>query len=136
MKGGFVWDDAIYITANPLVKASDGLRRFWFTTEAFDYYPITWSLWWLEWRQWGEAATGYHVLSVLLRAINAALVWLVLRRLDIPGAWLAAIVFAIHPVNVASVAWISEQKNTLAMLFCVLAVLLYLRFDQEDDRVW
>jgi protein O-mannosyl-transferase len=136
MRGGFVWDDGIYITGNPLVKASDGLRRFWFTTEAFDYYPITWSLWWLEWRRWGEAATGYHVLSVLLHAVNAVLVWLVLRRLDIPGAWFAAVVFAIHPVNVASVAWISEQKNTLAMLFCALTVLFYLRFDQEDDRVW
>jgi Tfp pilus assembly protein PilF len=136
MRGGFVWDDGIYITGNPLVRASDGLRRFWFTTEAFDYYPITWSLWWLEWRRWGEAATGYHVLSVLLHAINAVLVWLVLRRLDIPGAWFAAVAFAIHPVNVASVAWISEQKNTLAMLFCVLTVLFYLRFNQEDDRVW
>jgi hypothetical protein len=108
----------------------DGLRRFWFTTEAFDYYPITWSLWWLEWRQWAEAATGYHVVSVLLHALNAVLVWLVLRRLDIPGAWFAAVVFAIHPVNVASVAWISEQKNTLARVFCLLAVLFYLRFDQ------
>jgi Tfp pilus assembly protein PilF len=114
----------------------DGLRRFWFTTEAFDYYPITWSLWWLEWRQWAEAATGYHVVSVLLHALNAVLVWLVLRQLDIPGAWFAAVVFGIHPVNVASVAWISEQKNTLAMVFCLLAVLFYLRFDQEHDRVW
>ena len=136
MSGGFVWDDGIYITGNPLVKAPDGLYRFWFTTEAFDYYPMTWSLWSLEWRQWSEAAAGYHLISVLLNAINAVLLWLVLRRLDIPGAWFAAVVFAIHPVNVASVAWISEQKNTLAMLFCVQAVLFYLRFDQEHDRVW
>ena len=127
MSGGFVWDDGIYITGNPLEKAPDGLYRFWFTTESFDYYPITGSLWWLEWRQWGEAATGYHVLSVLLHAINAVFVWLVLRRLDIPGAWFAAAVFAIHPVNVASVTWISEQKNALAMPFCVLVVLLFIR---------
>jgi tetratricopeptide (TPR) repeat protein len=132
MRGGFVFDDSILITNNPLIKASDGLYKFWFTTDAPDYYPLTWSLWWMEWRVWGANATGYHVVNVLLHAINAVLVWMVLRRLKIPGAWLAALVFAIHPVNVATAAWISEQKNTVSMLFCAAAILLYLRFDEED----
>src|SRR5438067_2410793 len=66
--GGFVWDDAMYITGNPIIKAPDGLHRFWFTTQAFDYYPLTWSLWWIEWRVWGEGTFGYHVVSVLLHA--------------------------------------------------------------------
>jgi tetratricopeptide (TPR) repeat protein len=134
LRGEFVFDDPMLITANPIVKANDGLHRFWFTTEAPDYYPLTWSLWWLEWRLWGASPMGYHVLNVLLHAVNAVLVWVVLRRLKIPGAWLAGLVFAIHPVNVATVAWISEQRNTLSMLFGLVATLLFLKFD--EDRRW
>src|SRR5438552_9998062 len=113
MRAGFVFDDSTMITDNRLVKARDGLHRFWFTTEAPDYYPLTWSLWWLEWRVWGDNAMGYHVVNVLLHAAAALLVWRILQRLKIPGAWLAGVLFAIHPVNVATAAWISEQKTTL-----------------------
>jgi tetratricopeptide (TPR) repeat protein len=135
LHGGFVFDDVLIIRS-PLVHASDGLYRFWFTKEASDYYPLSWSLWWAEWQAWGMDATGYHVVNVLLHAVNAILIWTVLRRLKIPGAWLAALVFAIHPVNAATVAWISEQKNTLSMLFYALAILLYLRFDEKSDWRW
>ncbi len=133
IRGGFIWDDDVLITANPMMKSRDGLYRFWFTTETMDYWPVTSTAWWLEWRLWGDRTTGYHVINVLLHIVNAVLIWIVLRQLKVPGAWMAAVVFALHPVNVATVAWISEQKNMLAMLFYLISIFLYLRFD-EDSR--
>ena len=132
LRCGFVYDDHELITENQMIQASDGLYRFWFTSESADYRPLAWSLWWGEWRLWDGRPLGYHVVNVLLHAVNAVLVWAILRQLKIPGAWLAAMVFAIHPVIVATVGWISEQKNTLSMLFYALAILLYLRFDEEE----
>jgi lipoprotein NlpI len=136
LRGGFVWDDQTLIVQNRLVQAGDGPYRFWFTTEAPDYYPLTWTAWWLQWRWWGERATGYHAVNILLHAVNAILLWAILRRLGVAGAWFAALVFAIHPVNVATAAWISEQKNTLSMLFAALAFLFYLRFDEDHRWRW
>jgi len=129
LRGGFVFDDYPLITENGMVRADNGIRLFWSGAGGGDYYPLTGSLWWLEWRMWDDHAPGYHVLNVVLHAISAILLWLVLRELNIPGAWLAALVFAIHPVNVATAGWISEQKNTLSMMFYAVAILLYLRFD-------
>jgi len=136
LHAGFFWDDNVLLTENQLVKASDGLWRYWFTTEATEYYPLTGSMRWLEWRLWGMAPMGYHAVNILLHSMNAVLVWLVLRQLKVIGAWMAALVFAIHPVNVATVAWISEQKNTLSMFFYALSILLYLKFDVENRWRW
>ena len=136
LRGGFVFDDGPLIIMNRLVRAHDGLYRFWFTTEASDYYPLTGSLWWLQWRVFGYHAIGYHAVNILLHTANAILVWVILLRLKIPGAWLAGLVFALHPVNVATVAWISEQKNTLSMLFSAVAILLYLRFYEDGRWRW
>ena len=133
MRGGFVWDDVLLITDNPLVRANDGLYRIWFTTEPMDYNPLTWSLWWVGWHLWGNSAVGYHAVNVLLHAANSVLVWIILRWLKVPGALLAGLVFALHPVNAATVAWLSEQKNTLSMFFYLVAILFYLRFLKENS---
>lgn len=132
----FLWDDRALVSQDPLIRADDGLRKFWLSTEPADYWPLTSTTFWLEWRLWKGSAAGFHATNVLLHAINAVLVWLVLKRLKVPGAWLAGAVFAVHPVCVASAAWISERKNTLSMLFFLLAMLAYLRFDTGGTKRW
>ncbi len=134
MRGGFFWDDHSFLLRSALIQAPDGLRRFWLTTEAQDYFPLTSTLLWVEWRLWGTSAAGYHVVNVLLHAAAAVLVWRVLRRLNVPGAWLAGILFAVHPVAAASAAWITEGKNTLPMALCLLAVLAYLTYEERADE--
>ena len=126
LSGGFIFDDEPLLTGSALVKASDGLYRMWFTSQPIDYWPMTNSSFWLEWRLWGVQSAGYHVTNLLLHFGSALLVWAILRRLAIPGAWLAAALFLVHPVNVESVAWIAQRKNTLSMVFFLLSILWYL----------
>ncbi len=136
MQADFVWDDDAFLTKNPLIHAHDGLQRFWLTTEPPDYFPLVSTMLWLEWRLWGEHAAGYHVVNVLLHATSAILIWLLLMRLKIPGAWLAGLVFAVHPVTVESVAWITERKNTLPMVFFLLTILLFSTFEKQKRKGW
>jgi len=132
LRNGFVWDDDSFLTANALMRAPDGLARFWFTTQATDYWPVTSTSLWLEWRLWGTHAAGYHAANLALHLTEALLLWSILRRLRVPGAYLAAMLFAVHPVNVESVAWIAQRKNLMAMLFYLLSIFSFLRTGWQD----
>ncbi len=134
VQGGFIWDDNVYVFENQLVRSPDGLRDIWLSTKSVEYYPLTYTLFWLEWRLWGLNATGYHVVNILLHLCNVLLLGLLLVRLRVPGAWWAALFFAVHPVNVETVAWISEGKNTLSLFFYLLAWLAWLRFASGGRR--
>jgi tetratricopeptide (TPR) repeat protein len=136
--GGLLWDDTSHLT-RPELQSLDGLWRIWFDLGATQqYYPLLHSAFWMEHRLWGDAVLGYHLTNVALHAASACLVVMIVRRLSLAGAWLAGLVFALHPVCVESVAWISEQKSTLSGVFYLAAALAYLHFDRSRrvSRYW
>ncbi len=127
--GGFIWDDDDYVTENPTLGSISGLKSIWADPSATpQYYPLVHTTFWTEHQIWGLWPGGYHLVNVLIHAFNAILVWRLLLRLSVPGSWLAALVFAVHPVHVESVAWITERKNVLSGLFYLLAVHCFLRY--------
>jgi tetratricopeptide (TPR) repeat protein len=138
LRCGFVWDDDAYVTENPLLTAPDGLKRIWFSAHRqSQYFPLVYTTLRFERKLWGLNPIGYHVVNVLLHGVNALLVWTVLRRLALPGAWLAAAIWAVHPVNVESVAWITELKNVQSTLLYLLALLAWMKFtDRGTVRPW
>ena len=134
LHGGLLWDDNMHVTRADL-RSLDGLWRIWFDLGATQqYYPLLHSAFWLEHRIWGDAVLGYHLANVVLHAASACLVAMIVRRLALPGAWLAGFLFALHPVCVEAVAWISEQKSTLSGVFYLAAALTYSRFDRTRRK--
>ena len=129
LRAGFIWDDDDYVTENIHLRSLHGLLRIWTDPAATpQYYPLVHTTFWIEYHLWGLAPAGYHLTNVLLHAINAILLWRVLSLLNVPTAWLAAAVFAVHPVHVESVAWITERKNVLSGAFGLSSLMLALEF--------
>ena len=129
---GFVWDDDNYVTENTCLRDVSGLSRIWFQPTALpQYYPLVHTTFWMEYQLWGLEPCGYHLVNVLLHAVNAVLLANLLRQLKVPGAWLAAAIFAVHPVHVESVAWVTERKNVLSGFFYLLAARDFLTFDDQ-----
>ena len=132
--GGLLWDDD-NCTTPPELRSVDGLRRIWFQPRATaQYYPLLYTTYWVQQRLWGDSPSGYHFVNLLLHIGCAVLVLKILRFLRVPGAELAAIIFALHPINVETVAWIAERKNTLSGIFALAATLFYLKFDESRSR--
>jgi len=123
--GRFLWDDLLVVHRNPLVTGDLTLSSIWYRTD----FPLSNVAFWLEWLAWGKDPVGYHVVNVLLHATSAMLLWRVLAQLRVPGSWLAGMIYAVHPVCVGSVAWISELKNTLSLPFLLVSLLWYVRWD-------
>ena len=126
-----IWDDEIHITI-PALRSVHGLERIWTDPAAApQYYPVLHTLFWVEYKLWDGWPLPYHLATILVHAILALLVVQILRKLEVPGAWLAAFVFALHPVHVESVAWLSEIKNTLSGVLGAAAILAYLKYDEN-----
>jgi tetratricopeptide (TPR) repeat protein len=133
--GGFLWDDDRYVTHNYLLTAPNGLRRIWLSLEApSQYFPLTYTVLRIERSLWGLNPIGYHWINLLFHVANALLVWRVLSRLQIPGSWLAAAIFALHPVQVESVAWISELKNVVSGFFFLLTLLAWIEYGDTTGK--
>ncbi|MCU0783043.1 MAG: tetratricopeptide repeat protein [Verrucomicrobia bacterium] len=131
LRGEFVWDDLVLVKKNPLLTGEHSLSSIWFQGD----FPLATVGFWIQHLLWGENPTGYHAVNIALHAVNALFVWRVLARLKVCGAWLAAMIFVVHPVCVASAAWISELKNTLSLVFFLLSFLWYLRFEDQRTEV-
>lgn len=140
LRGDFLWDDDQYLSRNPTLEAPDALRRVWLEPRASpQYYPLVFTGFLLERAVWGLEPLGYHLVNALLHGASAVLLWQLLRRLvpaapegPFAGAWAAGLLFAVHPVTVESVAWITERKNTLSTCCYLAAALCYLRFSGVD----
>ena len=131
LSGGFVWDDVVF-SEEPVILTPSGLWNIWVSPADIEneghYWPIVYTSFWLEHKLWGLAPLGYHLVNILLHIVNVLLVWRLLLRLTVPGAWVVAAVFAVHPLHVESVAWIIERKDLLSTLFYLTAVLTWMRF--------
>jgi tetratricopeptide (TPR) repeat protein len=146
LRSGYVWDDDHYVYENSLVQRPDGLIGIWgiryhaesgrLRINTPQYYPLVYTSFWIEHKLWGLAPAGYHAVNVLLHALSALLVWQIARRLRIPASWFIAAVFALHPVQVESVAWITERKNVLSGLFYLLALRAGLNFLERGRARW
>jgi len=130
LRGGFIWDDDDHLTQNRAVAARNGLEMIWSSLAVSRYYPLTLTSFWVQRRLWALNPMPYHAVNIALHAVNAASLFALLRKLNVRGAWVAAALWAVHPVNVESVAWVTELKNVQSGLFFFLSLLCYLRFEE------
>jgi tetratricopeptide (TPR) repeat protein len=136
LRNGFIFDDGYHVTQNAMVRHPAGVGMIWTSFLMPCYYPITFTTFWLIYQLWGPNPLPFHAITLMFHIINAVVVFFILRRLKICGAWVIAAIWAIHPVNVESVAWIAELKNTLSGTFFFLSILSYLRFECEPESRW
>ena len=134
--GGFLWDDDAHVVDNPQLRDLAGLLRIWIPGHTPQYYPVTFSVFWLAYQLWGLCTLGYDLLNLALHGLNAWLVWRLLRLLGAPAPAGVAAAFALHPLHVESVAWVMELKNTLSGAFYLAAAICYVRFDGAREEAF
>ena len=135
IENNYIWDDDDYVTENKTLRSIEGLKKIWFKPGSVpQYYPLVHSTYWLEYQIWGLNSKGYHLVNILLHIFNALLLFIILKRLNIPGAFLASFIFALHPVHVESVAWITERKNTLSAFFYLSSLYSFLIYSKIDSN--
>ncbi len=130
------YDDDVYVTENPEVRAGltlDGLRWAWTTSHAANWHPLTWISHMLDCELFGLDPRGHHLTSLIAHVLNSQLLFLLLRRMT-GAVWrsaLVAVLFAVHPLHVESVAWVAERKDVLSTLFGLLTLLAYARYAER-----
>jgi hypothetical protein len=136
LNGGWLWDDDLLLYGNALVHAPDGWWKIWFEPQKLvDYFPLSATAEWAQWQIFGPDTTGYHVVNVALHASGALLVWWLLRKFGLRFAWLGGLLFAVHPVMVESVAWMSELKNTLSLPLALLTLGRWIEWNERGRRI-
>ncbi|MFA4854060.1 MAG: tetratricopeptide repeat protein [Candidatus Omnitrophota bacterium] len=130
LRNGFIWDDETNLYENPCIQKAEGLKLIWFTNETYQYYPVVFTTFWLEHKLWGLNPFGYHTINLILHLFNALLLFWIALKLYPRLAFVLALLFAVHPIQVETVAWITERKNLLSLFFFLLTILAYLRFDR------
>jgi tetratricopeptide (TPR) repeat protein len=133
-RAGFIWDDESHLTRNPCVIGPLGLKEIWTTAQAV-YYPLVLTTFWVLHKVVGLNPLSFHALNILFHAVSAILLWRVLRLLEVRGAWLGAALWALHPVMVQSVAWVTELKNTQSCVFYLLSILFFLKWMDQGRAV-
>lgn len=132
LHGVWIWDDLRFIPGNPLMNDPARLWKIWFQPQSFlEYYPVEATIQWAQWILWRDHTLGYHLTNVVLHLLSAFLVWRLLAKLGLHCAWVGALLFAVHPVMVESVAWMVELKNTLSLPPLLLAMCFYLDYDRD-----
>jgi tetratricopeptide (TPR) repeat protein len=131
LHAGFIWDDDKHLTQNPCIIGPLGFKDIWTPTHAF-YYPLVLTSFWVFHKFVDLNPMPYHLLNVLIHSASAVLLWRVLRQLEVRGAWLGSALWALHPVMVQSVAWITELKNTQSCFFYLLSILFFLKADDSS----
>jgi Flp pilus assembly protein TadD len=137
-KGEFLWDDNTSVTQSEIVHDDAGWWKAWVAPPPShpDYFPLTTDSYWCEWRLWGDNPAGYRITNILLHALCALLLWRLFLAMGLAGAWWGALIFAVHPVNVESVAWIAERKNLLSMALAIPSFMAFIRWLESGGCRW
>jgi hypothetical protein len=132
LHGGWLMDDNAYVTQNPGLRDPAGLLNIWLAPGSFvEYYPIEESVLWIIWQFSHNDSFAYHVVTLICHIIGSLLVWRFFTKLNLKYAWLGGLIFAIHPVQVESVAWVAELKNTLSAPPFLLAMCYWVDFEKR-----